>query len=506
VQPASQVVTMASTQESGEPQYCQFSMPVPGGAQWIRVSLGYRRSTDFDRTNQPGQDYAIVRGGYGSVVGVVADGVSQSFYGHLAAQFVAEQLLEFLWEWRETPPSTRQLNCVLRDFERQFKTGIDGYLLPAHLQPLQRAALEQTRDQAGSQAVFAAFVLNAEARSLRLFEVGDAVAVVHCARGDTNGSHSKVIQADRRGRWSSAGRADLRLEEVNEQDVKGVVIKSDGAKDWGASLARHKFNQAAFFEVASELAGYDDVSFVAAVFQNESSDYIPATPGTGFELNPSAPLVMGNPTGPQSGGRQPPTMPSPAALEQPFYNPGEQPAKKRRAWAAFALGLGAGFLLAAIGLLGLLRGEVIMLKPNAPVTVKPAETPSDSNVLPNARCVYQLEPESEDFDASGGEGRFKIKTGADCAWEVSPEQDWIKITKKSADIGDGEVAYTIKPSRSSDREGVIRIVAKSFKITQKTAERKPSKKTAVSRAPAKEARTPNPSGTSQGRRQPEENN
>lgn len=212
-----------------------------------------------------------MRGAEGYVVGVVADGVSQSFYGHLAAKYLAEHLLEFLWACRERIPDAVQLHHLLRRLESEFEFEIDSYPIPEHILSLQRSALEEVRKNSGSQAVFAAFVLDAIEKKLRLFEVGDAMAVVHCARDETNGSHSKVIRANPAGRWSSVGRTELLLEEVNERDVRGVVIKSDGARDWGMSLAGSKLSEAAFYDVANDFANYDDVSFVAAVIHDEGA-------------------------------------------------------------------------------------------------------------------------------------------------------------------------------------------------------------------------------------------
>src|SRR6185295_2679194 len=71
---------------------------VKGNAEdCVSVSLGYRRCKDFDEGNQPGQDFASVRGDKHYIVGVVADGVSQSFYGNLAAAYLSQFLLGYLW-------------------------------------------------------------------------------------------------------------------------------------------------------------------------------------------------------------------------------------------------------------------------------------------------------------------------------------------------------------------------------------------------------------------------
>lgn len=535
MQGASQPITEMSRQESGEVQYRQFAIPVPGSSQWVNVSLGYRRATEFDRANQPGQDYAVVRGGDGFVVGVVADGVSQSFYGHLAARVVAVRLLELLWARREASPSAEHLNGELRTFESEFKANwIDNYTLPEHLQPLLRDALEQKRAQAGSQAVFAAFVLDAAARKVRLFAVGDAPAVVHCARPETNGSHSKVIQADHRGRWSSLGRAELLLEEVHEQNVRGIVIKSDGAKDWGASLAPSKFDQVAFSEAAPGLADYDDVSFVAAVFQDEPVAALVAVPEVERALKPPAPPAPSprpDPRPPQPPRPIAPPPPVGVLISEPSYviAPASS-AKSRKGWAMFALGV-------IITLVGALVVEFILRRPPAPdckvtlndqqLTVKAAPTTGAVQVKAAATCkwsvasmpawiklnspregsgngwlefsiaqntgpereealeingnkfwvkqtgcVYQLEPKSEEVSARGGRGQFKIKADADCIWTPSTAEGWIELESGDERSGSGEVVYNIAPNTDQVREGLIKLGPTSFKITQLTAEQK----------------------------------
>jgi protein phosphatase 2C-like protein/all-beta uncharacterized protein len=447
MQPASQVRTEKSEQESGELQYRQFSVPAPGAGQYVSVSLGYRRSTDFDRADQPGQDYAVVRGGEGFVVGVVSDGVSQSFYGHLAAQFVAERLLEFLWEWRENPPSANHLNRELRAFERDFKIRIDDYVLPAHLQPLQRGALEQTRERAGSQAVFAAFVLDVEARRLRLFEVGDALAVVHCARGETNGSHSKVIQANHKGRWSSVGRTDLLLEEIDEWDVKGVIVKSDGASIWGENLGSRKFGRAAFFEVAPELANYDDVSFVAAVFQDESVETIPVVNEVRPESRQPAPPVAAVPAV-QPAPRPATLPPTNHAADQSYFAFPSKPVKWPGDWKMFTAGFAAGILLSAIGFGGVMWGRLVTLKPKGP------------------NCRVELSDNLLETKAAETHGKLDVIADEKCKWSVTNIPSWIKLHPSSELNGKQRLTFSVAQNMGPAREGAFGVGGYGFWVKQ----------------------------------------
>src|SRR5215210_5431056 len=167
-------IELWSDQQSGEVQYERESFPIGrrGSDQKIDVFLGYRRSLDFDTRNNPGQDFAAVRGDNdGYVVGVVADGVSQSFYGNLAAYYLSESLLDTLWKQRKRPPSENDLERELRELERKVATEVvENHPIPDDLVPLHRESLEDKRSK-GSQTVFASFVLDASRKRLHLYQV-----------------------------------------------------------------------------------------------------------------------------------------------------------------------------------------------------------------------------------------------------------------------------------------------------------------------------------------------
>ena len=94
-------INFVAEQQSGEVQYHDYSVPLLD--TFASVCVGYRRCRDFDVENKPGQDFVAVKGDVNYIVGVVADGVSQSFYGNIAAKAVGEWLIEMLWENRQQP-------------------------------------------------------------------------------------------------------------------------------------------------------------------------------------------------------------------------------------------------------------------------------------------------------------------------------------------------------------------------------------------------------------------
>lgn len=258
------ITELSSDQLSGKVQYERESFLVRNRSEKVDVFLGYRRGLDFDAENKPGQDFAAVwsdDGGY--IVGVVADGVSESFYGHLAAYHLSEPLLKVLWRMRERPPSEDELERGLKELEKRVATEvIENYPVPDNLGSFLKESLEDKRPK-GSQAVFSAFVLDASKSQLRLYQVGDVDAIVHYPD-----KYPELIQAPPKGRWSSAGKSQMRLKSSTIEGVTGIMIKSDGTgkgwgEGWGKSLKDRALNEGTFNILAAKRAGIDDLSFIA---------------------------------------------------------------------------------------------------------------------------------------------------------------------------------------------------------------------------------------------------
>jgi hypothetical protein len=225
----------------------------------IQLSLGYRRSIDFDERNDPGQDFAVVHAEGNYAVGVLSDGVSQSFFGEIAARCVAEGLADFLLQRPDDPPTAEAMAEHLEGLAARAKLDVDRRELPGDIPELQRAALERIR-AGGSQSVFAAFVFDVGRETVNLYHVGDAGIVLH---NHTSGEQGVPEPADAKGRWGTHGNSALYLRASRYTGVHGVVLRSDGARDWGDVLDS-TFSRDAFEERAPDLAGFDDVSFVSA--------------------------------------------------------------------------------------------------------------------------------------------------------------------------------------------------------------------------------------------------
>lgn len=254
------ITQISAEQQISDIQYINSPFTVPGQSHSHELILGYRRSLDFDADDKPGQDYATFRCGQGYVVGVVADGVSQSFYGDLAAHYIAKAMIKALWHHRLRPPKYEQISKWLKDLEKRFASEVVArFKIPINLMPMLRENLEVLRARQGSQAVFAAFLLDTARNHLYLYQVGDIEVIIHYPDRPP-----ALLQAPPKGRWSSAGKSKLELATSFHNDIQGIVLKTDGAgKDWGMLLEGEALGQKAFKTLAEQRAGIDDLAFIA---------------------------------------------------------------------------------------------------------------------------------------------------------------------------------------------------------------------------------------------------
>src|SRR5947209_6692703 len=119
----SRSLTLLAEQRSSEVQFHMERLPIDSGdASRATIFAGYRRCSDFDAGNNAGQDYIVVRGDGNTIVGVVADGVGQSFYGDLAGRRVADYMHGFLWERRSNPPVEEEVARALQAEAAEFKS------------------------------------------------------------------------------------------------------------------------------------------------------------------------------------------------------------------------------------------------------------------------------------------------------------------------------------------------------------------------------------------------
>jgi hypothetical protein len=97
-----------------------------------------------------------------------------------------------------------------------------------------------------------------------------------------------------------------------------------------------------------------------------------------------------------------------------------------------------------------------------PVTVRQAGAP--------ATCTFTLDPTSQTFGPSGGEGRVRVNTQQGCEWTATTGSGWVRISSTRG-TGNGEVRYTVEANASStaSRSATITIGGQTHTVTQQGA-------------------------------------
>lgn len=135
------------------------------------------RAAESQRTDSKGQDYLAIRYNENTLGFVIADGVSQSFFGELASQFLGEHLLSYLMEFGErfvdgTLDIQKSLETELNNMAFVATPIINGFQIPQELPGMLVSVLEQKRHM-GSQATFTAGFVDITRKKLALAWMGD---------------------------------------------------------------------------------------------------------------------------------------------------------------------------------------------------------------------------------------------------------------------------------------------------------------------------------------------
>jgi hypothetical protein len=128
--------------------------PVP--SPLAAVNYLYRPSYESVSEGVEGQDYLVLGTGPHAIVFALCDGVSQSFFGQLAARFLGDALLTWLAALEplaDEKTLAARLTAFLADQTGPARRQVDAYSLPDDLPPLVRSAWEDQRAY-GSETMF----------------------------------------------------------------------------------------------------------------------------------------------------------------------------------------------------------------------------------------------------------------------------------------------------------------------------------------------------------------
>jgi len=234
-----------------------------------RRKFGYRyayaRSADSRANNDPGQDFLCLREDGQRLVFALCDGVSQSFYGDLAARLLGEALVDWLWDKAPSDPAAlpSALEAFLDSLVVSAGRQVEAHPLPDDLPPMVRQVLEQKR-ALGSETTFAAGRLDLSRGRLDLAWMGDSRLRLWGHEGEITARlgetfHTQERWSTRRGRIGS-----LHTFTLSTRDLRYLMAYSDGLAILDKILSRH-FRAASIEAIIADSLRRpesDDISFL----------------------------------------------------------------------------------------------------------------------------------------------------------------------------------------------------------------------------------------------------
>jgi hypothetical protein len=138
------------------PQDCE-TLPLRARRGRFGWRYAYARAADTAATGECGQDYLAWRVGERTFAFALCDGVGQSFFGELAARFLGDALVTWLWESLPVMLPAAVISATLTTHLRQLTVPasalVEVWPLSAAAPSLLRDVLEQKRAR-GSESTF----------------------------------------------------------------------------------------------------------------------------------------------------------------------------------------------------------------------------------------------------------------------------------------------------------------------------------------------------------------
>lgn len=204
----------------------------------IGPELSYRyafdRSADSIQSNALGQDYLTICSEGERLAFVLCDGVSQSFFGDLAARILGEALVEWLW-YQASDFLTNEsdfadiMGYLLDQISETARIQVANYTLPEGLAPMLQAVLENKRGL-GSESMFSAGYLDLSARMVHLAWMGDTRLRIWGRHTERTADLLGKDNFQTRERWSThrSRIGTLHTARISTQKIFRLVAYSDG--------------------------------------------------------------------------------------------------------------------------------------------------------------------------------------------------------------------------------------------------------------------------------------
>lgn len=272
-----------------ETYYQQQTIELPISTSY-RQGYGYRfmfaRSAESQANGDPGQDFLAYREEGSRLAVVLCDGVSQSFYGDLAARFLGKRLLDWLWalEPGDEEALRMQLLNFLAGLVPEAAREVAAVQLPASLPQMLVQVLEEKR-ALGSETMFTAALFDRAYGRVVLASLGDMRTRVWSATGREI-TVSLGEKHDSSQRWSTlmGPKGQPRVKILDLRAISSLVLYSDGLASMDDSSVNTISNailsraiQQTFLDPKS-----DDISFFeirtgakTLLFDTEGSEPVP---------------------------------------------------------------------------------------------------------------------------------------------------------------------------------------------------------------------------------------
>lgn len=134
----------------------------------------YNRSAECMHNDDPGQDYLTSKDDGTRLVFVLCDGVSQSFFGDVAASFLGDKLVDWLWDKQSI--DAREIETMLQQFwaalVREATERVAFTALEDGIPDMLRSVLEEKR-ASGSETMLVAGLVDFTQRKAILLSLGD---------------------------------------------------------------------------------------------------------------------------------------------------------------------------------------------------------------------------------------------------------------------------------------------------------------------------------------------
>lgn len=233
--------------------------------------VAYARSADSRSNNERGQDYLTFRVGEERFAFALCDGVSQSFYGDLAARILGDTLLKWAWNLDFGQPD----DYIQENLRQELKTLTDeasrlvrDYPIPENVPAMVRGVLDKKR-AIGSEATFVMGILDFSQEAACLAWMGDSRLRLWRASQEINAPFDGLFKTSER--WSTVkgpvGELHLARLAISEFDhlaaySDGFAYLDDAYSSTGKDRAFSDRAINAFIKDAASRPSSDDISFI----------------------------------------------------------------------------------------------------------------------------------------------------------------------------------------------------------------------------------------------------